>query len=328
MPDSQIANDHRSNPSSYQEEENIRDLNLNKKIIFGVFSFLFIITSFITAILLLNKNQDIRQQATDNVYLGNQENLNRPTTQGNCAGKGAWVNNVCYLDWEVLPGGTHMVVPGEYNDLGFSSLVPVEQANLIKQTVLGNSDTTVDITSVSPNPTTYVLPTITGISSGNCVAPFMAVEGKCVPDQTSPLWGSEWTENHSCGAMVALYIAQQQNPNINPVAFLETYYGEYYFENGEYFNQDTNILKNESVLNQLGYTFEPTNNNLIWRGEELLENGEVLFVGTNFGANGGVAHYIAITDITPIQFNPDGSPSQTKIEVVDSYFGIDECVLK
>lgn len=84
---------------------------------------------------------------------------NRPTTKSSCNGQGNWLNDTCYLYWEVLPGGTYVVVPpntiNNYKYPTFQSLKLVESylaAETTKKTPKPDVQKIEKSVSASPTP--------------------------------------------------------------------------------------------------------------------------------------------------------------------------------
>lgn len=289
-----------------------------------------------SSIFLIQQNQDVRQRASSGSIQCETDpnspyfdvnckpsvdltlspsitpNKNRPKTEADCRDQGFWINNSCYLFWETLPGGTHVVVPPEFSGRAYATLVPIDKVSFLQdpvQSVTPASEPTT--TSLTPTPSVAYDFTI----NGACSSPFYIVGGKCVPNQRDPAWDSRWINATGCGAMQALYYALKKNPSLDIDAFLDAHYAKYLAA-----NQSTNTTteSNLKIIEDLGYSIEPYSGTVAYHGEKLTAGGNTIFIRAEF--NNSISHF---TSIDKVVHNNDGT---TTLNMVDSYFGADKCV--
>ena len=293
----------------------------------------------VTALLLVNQAQDLRQQAKfcdddpESPYYDPScllvdsltpsptaliptvspasSNEDRPKTEANCSGRGFWLNDSCYLFWETLPGDTHVVVPPGVSGREYATLMPKDQAIAFQGSNPSPTPTSTPI--VSSAPTTSVVYDFS--IDGKCNPPFYIVGDKCVPNQRDSSWNSKWINATGCGAMQTLYYALQKNPNLNITTFLNTYYFEYMKTN---VSSTTNTKDNINILEGLGYVVEPYQGVLAYHGEEITSGDSTIFIGALFGNS--INHFASIDQVS---HNSDGT---TTLNMIDSYFGVDKCV--
>lgn len=282
---------------------------------------LFLIIGAVASLIFLSQNQDNRQQAfggdpytnpsTDPSVFPDIEH--RPETKETCKTAGVWIGKKCYLYWEMLPEGTHMVVPGAYNSYGYEALIPIEKAKEILEIVNGNL----------PSPTPTTTQKVSKAPSDQeekdsvvvCDLGFKLIGGICVPDQKSPSWNSDWINRYGCGAMQALYYAMQLNPNLDADEFVEKYYNSYTSGAKQGNTYDSENIK---VLEDLGYAVEPYTKSIIANGYKEIDNNGTFFVKGVFA--GGVNHYFSISNIYTDE------NGRTILNTVDSYYNIDKCI--
>ena len=305
----------------------------SRKVTFAALTFLLLSLAGITALMVLvNQNQDNRQQAFDG---GPYSTLSptvsispsptatptlvittRPNSESTCLGNGFWLNNTCYLNGEVLPGGTHIVISPEQSSYSYSTLMTIEKAEelgLLNSEPETEQETETDVIT-DENDYLTVDVSLSNALKG-CVDPFYVENGKCVPDQKSDLWNSDWINSNGCGAMQALYYALNKDPNIDPQEFLNDYYPDYL--SGEKIG-NTYDHTNVEILNELGYVVEPYPKNLVYSSQAEVEKGNTFFVKGVF--QNGVNHYFSIDNVYT---NEQG---RTVFETVDSYYNVDKCV--
>ncbi len=292
-----------------------------KNHVFSYLIILFLIIGVVASLILLGQNQDNRQQAfggdpyaspsTDPSISPDIEH--RPETKETCKNAGVWIGTKCYVYWEVLPEGTHMVVPGEYNSYGYEALIPIEKANEILAIANGS------LPSFTPTITKEVSKTPLDQEEENsviaCHSGFKLIGGICMPDQKSPNWNSDWINKHGCGAMQALYYAMQLDPNLDADEFVERYYNLYTSGTKQGNTYDSENIK---VLEDLGYTVEPYTKSIIANGYKEIDNNGTFFVKGVF--DGGVNHYFSISNIYTDE------NGRTILNTVDSYYNIDKCI--
>ena len=308
--------------------------NRSKKVVLLAVIFLFLSLSGVAALMILiNQNQDNRQQAFDGgPYVTASPTVSvspsptaiptvvitsRPNTESTCLGEGFWLNNTCYLNGEVLPGGTHIVISPEQSSYAYSTLMTIEKAEelgLLNPEPEEEQVTDLELDVVNENNYLTVDISLSDSLKG-CVDPFYVENNKCVPDQKSDLWNSDWINNNGCGAMQALYYALNKDPNIDPQEFLNEYYPEYL--SGEKIG-NTYDHTNVEILNDLGYVVEPFPKSLVYSSEAESEKGNTFFVKGVF--ENGVNHYFSIDNVYT---NEQG---RTVFETVDSYYNVDKCV--
>lgn len=213
----------------------------------------------------------------------------------------------------MLPEGTHMVVPGEYNSYGYEALIPIEKARDILAIASGA------IPSIAQNAIRPTEPLSLGIQKPSelavCGETFKLIGGICMPDQKSVYWNSSWINKHGCGAMQALYYAMQLDPNLDPDKFVEKYYTSYVNGTKQGNTYDSENIK---VLEDLGYTVEPYTKNILANGYKEIDNNRTFFVKGVF--SGGVNHYFSISNIYTDE------NGRTVLNTVDFYYNIDKCI--
>lgn len=286
----------------------------------------FLMIGFFASTVLVNENSDSRRQALmDDPYgdvaititpttvtLAPSLPPHRPKTELECRNNGSWINNICYLFWETLPGGTHMVIPPDYSPYGYTALIPLAIAEQLAA-MANSSLSTVSSPNNDSNPPS-VVQSISFSPNDDCNQPFVLIGKSCVPDQTSSFWNSRWVNNNGCGAMQALYYALKKNPSLNADVFLNDYYSGYYSGNKL---GNTYDIENTSVIESFGYLVEPYPKNMIYNGIKETAEGGSFFIKGVF--SGGVNHFFSIENIYVDE------SGRTVFEPIDSYYKTEKC---
>jgi len=228
---------------------------------------------------------------------------NRPETESACAGSGRWFNDVCYVYWEVLPGGTHVVVPpATIGDYSYPTFAPIAEVQAyLAENDLEISTITETVTPVI-SPITSVTPTTLG-RIPNKISTYY--------NQLDPRWSSIPIEgktfgNVGCGVVSVANIVGQLPTEVLKLYTIGSSTG--ITERG------TSVAANVSALEKLGYRTsagvngtgaleaEVRNANIYNDYTEVLEGlenyqngGWEIMIGGNFGDVGG--HWAVLEDV-------------------------------
>ena len=275
----------------------------------SVLAALFLVVGVFASYTLMQQNQDTRQQASINdsndPYAQNVSVTPtlRPKTESACAGSGRWFNDTCYLYWEALPGGTHVVVPpATIGNYSYSTFVPITEVQAyLAENDLEISTITETVTPVI-SPITSVTPTTLG-RIPNKISTYY--------NQLDPRWSSIPIEgktfgNVGCGVVSVANIVGQLPTEVLKLYTIGSSTG--ITERG------TSVAANVSALEKLGYRTsagvngtgaleaEVRNANIYNDYTEVLEGlenyqngGWEIMIGGNFGDVGG--HWAVLEDV-------------------------------
>jgi hypothetical protein len=272
---------------------------------------------------------------------------NRPETEAACSGSGKWFNDVCYVYWEVLPGGTHVVVPpATIGNYSYAVFAPVTEV----QTYLAENDleiaqvteTVTPVISPTTSVTPAILPTVSVIPTNLGKIPSKT---NTYYNQLDPRWSNIPIEgrtfgNVGCGVVSVANIVGQLPTEVLKLYAIGSSTG--ITEHG------TSLAANVSALEKLGYRTstgvngtgaleaEVRNANIYNDYAAVLEglenyqnNGWQIMIGGNFGNVGG--HWAVLEDVdvatgTISVIDPNGGESEKYVLDVSGSLGNDVAV--
>ena len=264
----------------------------------------------------------------------------KPTTEGSCNGQGNWFNDTCYLYWEVLPGGTHVVVPpNTINNYKYPTFQSVEIVEFYLINVDGNaekigSQKTEESTDTIPTP---IVSNTAKYESGNFF------------NQLDDRWKNIYIEENIKFGNVGCGVTSVANlTGVSPDKVLGLY--DIGNANGITAN-GTSLEANAEALKKLGYeTSVGVNGNGVLEDEvrqanlsnnysEVVnslnsyqeEGGWQIMLNGNFGNLGGGGHWVVVQEIdttndTVTVIDPNGGELKEYSLDVSGNFGNDEAI--
>lgn len=234
--------------------------------------------------------------------------IERPETKGTCDGQGSWFSGTCYLYWEVLPGGTHVVAPpNTIDNYSYATFQSIEEAEDYFGVVENNTKTLATEEVADPTGLTSPSPTST-------VAKVQYESGSFF-NQLDDRWKNIQIENGAKFGNVGCGVVSVSNlTGVSPEEVLSLYpFGSPMgiTSNG------TGIEANESALKKLGYkTSAGINGDGVLEDEirkananndysevvknlnDYQENGDwQIMLNGNFGNLDGGGHWVVVKDV-------------------------------